>query len=45
MICLYIELEKYPNVKLNFSHKLVDIDFTTTALTFQMFVYYYNIVN
>lgn len=38
---LLTELEKYPNVKLNFSHKLVDIDFTTTTLTFQMLVNYY----
>ncbi|CAI6360244.1 unnamed protein product [Macrosiphum euphorbiae] len=32
---LLTKLEKYPNVKLNFSHKLVDVDFNTKLLTFQ----------
>ncbi|VVC40858.1 Kynurenine 3-monooxygenase,FAD-binding domain,FAD/NAD(P)-binding domain [Cinara cedri] len=32
---LLTKLEKYQNVKLNFSHKLVDIDFKTTQLTFE----------
>ncbi|XP_025420301.1 kynurenine 3-monooxygenase [Sipha flava] len=32
---LLTKLEKYPNVKLNFSYKLVDIDFSSKKLTFQ----------
>lgn len=34
-----VELEKYSNVKLNFLHKLIDIDFDTKVLTFQTLVY------
>lgn len=39
MIFCFLELEKYSNVKLNFSHKLVDIDFNSKMLTFQTFVH------
>lgn len=35
---LFVELEKYSNVKLNFLHKLIDIDFDTKVLTFQTLV-------
>lgn len=35
---VFVELEKYPNVKLKFSHKLIDIDFNNSILTFQTLV-------